>query len=454
MFSFLDKERIVAPANFNRWLIPPAALAIHLSIGQVYAFSVFNEPLTRVVGITESAPQDWELTTLGWIFSIAIAVLGLTAAFGGRWLERVGPRKGMFVAACAWAGGFLISALGVWLHSIWLLYLGYGVFGGIGLGFGYISPVKTLIRWFPDRPGMATGMAIMGFGGGALVASPLSVNLIDFFAGPASVGVAETFVTMGVLYLALMLFGALIVRVPPEGWNPPGYKPSEEKRNALQAAGHVHVDQALKTPQFWLVWVVLCMNVTAGIGVLGQASVMSQEMVGISAGAAAGFVGLMSIFNMVGRIVWSSLSDYLGRKATYSIFFMLGIILYAAVPTVAAAGSVALFVLSYLIIMSMYGGGFATVPAYLRDLFGTAHVGAIHGRLLTAWAVAGILGPVIINYMRDYQIAQGVAPADAYSLTMYIMAGLLAIGLVSNLAIRRIGEKHLMSERQLAAATE
>jgi len=342
----------------------------------------------------------------------------------------------------------------VWLHSIWLLYLGYGVFGGIGLGFGYISPVKTLIRWFPDRPGMATGMAIMGFGGGALVASPLSVNLIDFFAGPASVGVAETFVTMGVLYLALMLFGALIVRVPPEGWNPPGYKPSEEKRNALQAAGHVHVDQALKTPQFWLVWVVLCMNVTAGIGVLGQASVMSQEMVGISAGAAAGFVGLMSIFNMVGRIVWSSLSDYLGRKATYSIFFMLGIILYAAVPTVAAAGSVALFVLSYLIIMSMYGGGFATVPAYLRDLFGTAHVGAIHGRLLTAWAVAGILGPVIINYMRDYQIAQGVAPADAYSLTMYIMAGLLAIGLVSNLAIRRIGEKHLMSERQLAAATE
>ena len=446
MTGILDKERIVAPKTFNRWLIPPAALAIHLSIGQVYAFSVFNEPLTRVIGVTESAPQDWDLTTLGWIFSIAIAVLGLTAAFGGRWLEQVGPRKGMVVAALAWAGGFLVSALGVWAHSIWLLYLGYGVFGGIGLGFAYISPVKTLIRWFPDRPGMATGMAIMGFGGGAMIGSPLAVNLMDFYAGPNSAGVAATFATMGVLYFALMMFGAVIVRVPHPDWQPPGASQQQSKMstNKMQVNGNVHVDQALKTPQFWLVWGVLCLNVTAGIGVLGQASVMSQEMVGISAGAAAGFVGLLSIFNMLGRFIWSSTSDYIGRKATYSTFFVLGIVLYAAVPSIAASEIITLFVLAYLIIISMYGGGFATVPAYLRDLFGTAHVGAIHGRLLTAWSVAGVLGPVIINYLREFQLDQGVAKADAYSLTMYIMAALLAVGLACNLAIRPMGEQHLM----------
>ncbi len=449
MSHILSKERITAPANFNRWLIPPAALAIHLSIGQVYAFSVFNEPLTRIIGVTESTAADWNLTTLGWIFSIAIVMLGLTAAFAGRWVERVGPRHTMVAAAIAWGSGFLVSALGVWMHSIWLLYLGYGVLGGIGLGLGYISPVKTLIRWFPDRPGMATGMAIMGFGGGAMVGSPLAVNLMNFYAGEESVGVAATFLTMGILYLLLMLFGALIVRVPREGWHPIGYDPDKHKNNKLQTSGHVHVNECMKTPQFWLVWVVLCLNVTAGIGVLGQASVMSQEMVGITAGAAAGFVGLLSLFNMGGRIIWSSISDYIGRKATYSTFFTLGIILYLSVPTIAESGIVWLFVLCYLIIMSFYGGGFATVPAYLRDLFGTAHVGAIHGRLLTAWSVAGVLGPVLINYLREYQINRGVAPADAYSLTMYIMAGLLVIGLLSNLSIRRMHEKHLMTAEEL-----
>jgi len=450
MTGFLDKEHIVAPPGFNRWLIPPAALAIHLSIGQVYAFSVFNEPMTRIIGVTESAPADWKLTTLGWIFSIAIAVLGVTAAFGGRWLERVGPRKGMVVAALAWGGGFLVSALGVWMHSVWVLYLGYGVFGGIGLGFAYISPVKTLIRWFPDKPGMATGMAIMGFGGGAMIGSPLAVNLMSFYSGPESVGVAATFATMGVLYFILMMFGALIVRVPRNDWAPAGFDASRATSRKLQTDGHVHVDQALKTPQFWLVWVVLCMNVTAGIGVLGQASVMSQEMVGISATAAAGFVGLLSIFNMVGRFFWASLSDYIGRKATYTTFFVLGIALYAMVPSIASGGIVFLFVLAYLVIMSMYGGGFATVPAYLRDLFGTAHVGAIHGRLLTAWSVAGILGPVIINYLREFQIQSGVAPADAYSLTMYIMAGLLGVGLICNLVIGEMHKRHLMAESELA----
>lgn len=449
MSHFLSKERITAPPNFNRWLIPPAALAIHLSIGQVYAFSVFNEPLTRIIGVTESTSADWNLTTLGWIFSIAIVMLGLTAAFAGRWVERVGPRHTMVAAAVAWGSGFLVSALGVWMHSIWLLYLGYGVLGGIGLGLGYISPVKTLIRWFPDRPGMATGMAIMGFGGGAMVGSPLAVNLMNYYASEETVGVAATFLTMGILYLLLMLFGALIVRVPREGWQPVGYNPERHSNNKLQTSGHVHVNECMKTPQFWLVWVVLCLNVTAGIGVLGQASVMSQEMVGITAGAAAGFVGLLSLFNMGGRIIWSSISDYIGRKATYSTFFTLGIVLYLAVPTIAESGIVWLFVLCYLIIMSFYGGGFATVPAYLRDLFGTAHVGAIHGRLLTAWSVAGVLGPVLINYLREYQINRGVAPADAYSLTMYIMAGLLVIGLLSNLSIRRMNEKHLMTAEEL-----
>ena len=449
MAGFLDKERIVAPKHFNRWMIPPAALAIHLSIGQVYAFSVFNEPMTRIIGIDQSAPDDWALTTLGWIFSIAIVFLGLTAAFGGRWVERVGPRKSMTFSAVAWSLGFLVSAIGVWSHSIWLVYLGYGVFGGIGLGLGYISPVKTLIRWFPDRPGMATGIAIMGFGGGAMIGSPLAVSLMDFYAGPDSVGVAATFATMGVMYFVLMVFGAFIVRVPAEGWQPAGYFPEETSSHKLKTDGHVHVDQALKTPQFWLVWGILCLNVTAGIGVLGQASVMSQEMVGITAYEAAGFVGLLSIFNMIGRIGWSSLSDYIGRKNTYSVFFILGIALYAAVPSIGSAGLVIPFVLSYLIIMTLYGGGFATVPAYLRDLFGTAHVGAIHGRLLTAWSVAGVLGPVLINYLRDFQISQGVAPADAYSLTMYIMAALLLVGLLCNLAVRKIHERHLMKTAQI-----
>jgi len=450
MSGFLDKERIVAQPGFNRWLIPPAALAIHLSIGQVYAFSVFNEPMTRIIGVTESAPGDWKLTTLGWIFSIAIAVLGITAAFGGRWLERVGPRKGMVAAATAWGGGFLVSALGVWVHSVWLVYLGYGVLGGIGLGLAYISPVKTLIRWFPDKPGMATGMAIMGFGGGAMIGSPLAVNLMNFYSGPQTVGVGATFATMGILYFLLMMFGALIVRVPREGWAPAGYDPDHVKAGKLQTDGHVHVEQALKTPQFWLVWVVLCLNVTAGIGVLGQASVMSQEMVGVSASAAAGFVGLLSIFNMAGRFFWASLSDYIGRKATYTTFFLLGILLYSLVPTIASMEVVSLFVLAYLIIISMYGGGFATVPAYLRDLFGTAHVGAIHGRLLTAWSVAGILGPVLINYLREAQIQSGVAPEDAYSLTMYIMAALLGVGLACNLAIGAMHRKHLMDTSELA----
>jgi len=448
---FFSKEATIAPPGFSRWMVPPAALAVHLCIGQAYAFSVFNAPLTKVIGITKSAPGDWALTSLGWIFSLAIVFLGLSAAFGGKWLERVGPRRTMFTAACCFGGGFLVSALGVWLHEIWLLYLGYGVIGGIGLGLGYVSPVSTLIRWFPDRRGMATGLAIMGFGGGAMIAAPLSVLLMKHFASETSVGVAQTFIVLGVAYFISMTIGALAIRVPAPDWKPAGWTPPTTTGKLVSSA-HVHIDQALKTPQFYLIWLVLFLNVTAGIGILGQASVMIQESFKdtVSAGAAAGFVGLLSLFNMGGRFVWASASDWVGRKNTYSIFFVLGAALYYAVPQFAQSGNIVFFVLAYCLILSMYGGGFSTVPAYLADMFGTAFVGGIHGRLLTAWAAAGVAGPVLVNYVRAYEVANGVAKADAYTMTVHIMAVLLVVGFVCNLLVKRVDEKHHMDDAQLA----
>jgi len=445
MSGFFSKERIVAGPGFNRWLVPPAALAVHLCIGQAYAFSVFNGPLTKVIGITSSAPEDWKLTTLGWIFSLAIVFLGLSAAFGGKWLEKVGPRATMFVAACCFGGGFLVSALGVSMHQIWLVYLGYGVIGGIGLGLGYVSPVSTLIKWFPDRRGMATGMAIMGFGGGAMIGAPMSVFLMEHFKSATSVGVAETFVVMGIVYFISMTIGSLAIRVPAANWKPEGWT-APAVDNKLITKNHVHIDQAMKTSQFYLIWLVLCLNVTAGIGVLGQASVMIQEMFKgtVTAATAAGFVGLMSLFNMGGRFLWSSASDYLGRKNTYYVFFVLGAVLYSSVPYMGQIGSVAMFVVLYLVIISMYGGSFATVPAYLADIFGTKFVGGIHGRLLTAWSTAGVLGPVLVNYIRQYQVDHGVAKADAYTVTMYIMAGILVLGFFCNMKIKAVHEKHHM----------
>src|SRR5579864_276674 len=466
--SILSKERIVAPPGYSRWLIPPAALCVHLCIGQAYAFSVFNIPMTKLIGITHnapaggwdlnnlraipSAPGDWEFTNLGWIFSLGIFFLGVSAALLGRWVEEGGPRRAMFTAALCWAGGFVISAMGVYLHNIWIVYFGYGIVGGFGLGIGYISPVSTLIKWFPDRPGMATGMAIMGFGGGAFIASPLSVWLMQQFTRASHVGVAETFLVMGAIYFCFMMVGAAIVRVPAPGWKPAGYvAPAQAKK--LVTTKDVYVYDALKTPQFWLIWWVLCLNVTAGIGVLGQASAMSQEMFPgkVTAIAASGFVGLMSLFNMGGRFFWASMSDYLGRKNTYFIFFALGTALYAAVPYTGEIGSVALFVAAYAIIFSMYGGGFATVPAYLKDMFGTRYVGAIHGLLLTAWSMAGIFGPVLVNYIRAYNIAHGVAKAEAYNVTMYVMAVLLVIGFICNFFIKAVNERYHMKLREAQA---
>ncbi len=456
--DFLARSHSVAKPGFSRWLVPPAALCIHLSIGQAYALSVFNKPLTQLIGISSTTPgQDWSIAQVGWIFSIAIVILGLSAAFGGKWMESVGPRKAMFVAALCFGGGFFIASGGVALHQLWLIYLGYGVVGGIGLGIGYISPVSTLIKWFPDRPGLATGTAIMGFGGGALIGAPLAVTLMKHFATPTNEGVAATMLVMGTIYLVFMLVGAFIVRVPPADWRPAGYVAPLQSTQRMVTTKSVLVGEAVKTPQFYLLWGMLFCNVTAGIGVLGQASLMIQEMfpdhfphgtnatvsmIAGSAAAAAGFVGLLSIFNMAGRIFWASMSDFMGRRMTYMIFFILGIILYALVPTLGHLGNIALFILAYVIILSRYGGGFATIPAYLRDIYGTLNVGAIHGRILTAWSAAGIVGPVLVNYIRQYELDHGVAKADAYSVTMYIMAGLLVVGLACNAAMTPLAEKH------------
>jgi len=445
MAGLLSKERIIAPPSFNRWLVPPASIAIHLCIGSVYAWGIFNPALMRALGVVTPAAEDWLLTQTNRTFTIAIVFLGLSAAIAGKWLEDVGPRKVGTVAATCWGGGFLLGGLGIYLHELWLVYLGYGVIGGCALGIGYISPVSTLMKWFPDRPGMATGMAIMGFGGGALIASPLSVWLMGKFASASDVGVLYTFITLGCVYFVFMMVGSLIVRVPAAGWKPEGYVPPATA-SKLMTNNDVFVYQAVKTPQFWLIWIVLFCNTTAGIGVLGQASAMSQEMFPghITAVAAAGLVGLMSLFNMGGRFSWASLSDFIGRKNTYFVYMTLGFALYVTVPYAGASGNVVLFVICFLVIVSMYGGGFSTVPAYLRDMFGTRYVGAIHGILLTAWSAAGIAGPVLINYIREYNVTHGVPKAQAYNTTMYIMAGLLVVGFLANLRVKAVDKRHHM----------
>jgi MFS family permease len=450
MATILSRSRTIAGPGYNRWLVPPAALCIHLCIGQAYAFSVFNLPLTRLLGISKSAPGDWRLTDVGWIFSIAIVFLGASAAVFGRWVEEGGPRRAMFTAGLCFGLGFVVAAVGVNLHQLWLIFLGYGVLGGTGLGLGYISPVSTLMKWFPDRPGMATGMAIMGFGGGAFIASPLSVWLMQKFSTPMHLGIAETFLILGAGYFVFMMLGATLVRVPGPNFRPAAALPASRK---LVSTHDVYVYDALKTPQFWLLWGVLCMNVTAGIGVLGQASAMSQEIFPgrVTAVAAAGFVGVLSLFNMLGRFFWASTSDLIGRRNTYFCFFILGIVLYALVPQTGAMGSIALFVACSAVILSMYGGGFATIPAYLRDMFGTRYVGAIHGMLITAWSVAGVLGPVLVNYISQYQRDHGIAKAQSYNITLYIMAMLLLVGLICNLMLKPVAARFHMKPDAAAA---
>ncbi len=469
MSGLLDKQRTIARPGFNRWLVPPAALAIHLSIGMAYGFSVFWLPLSRAIGITQSAPGDWKISTLGWMYTLFFVFLGSSAAVFGRWLERNGPRKAGVAAAFCWGGGFFISALGVQLHQIVLLWVGSGIIGGCGLGLGYISPVSTLIKWFPDKRGMATGMAIMGFGGGAMIGAPLADRLIKLYATPTSVGVKETFLTLGVIYFVAMMAGAFSYRIPTPGWKPEGWTPPARKKNDMITHGHVHVNGVQKIPQFWLLWAVLCLNVSAGIGIIGMASPMLQEVFGgkligldgplaslsvadkiRTASIGAGFAGLLSLFNIGGRIFWASMSDYIGRKRTYIIFFALGAVLYATAPFAGGIKSVALFVALFCMILTMYGGGFATIPAYLADLFGTQFVGAIHGRLLTAWSTAGILGPVLVNYIREFQLKRGVPNEAAYNTTLYILAGLLLLGFLANILVRPVAAKHFMTDEELA----
>ncbi len=482
--GILDRERIVAKAGFNRWLVPPAALAIHLCIGMAYGFSVFWLPLSRAIGIEQpvacadlnlvsalfTTSCDWRVSDLGWMFTLFFVLLGCSAAIWGGWLERVGPRKAGLVSALCWCGGMVLTAIGVITHQLWLMWLGSGVIGGIGLGLGYISPVSTLIKWFPDRRGMATGMAIMGFGGGAMIGSPLANLLMNHFKTPESVGVWQTLLVMAAGYFIFMICGAFGYRIPPANWRPEGWSPPPSNTTMITNR-HVHLRDAHKTKQFWLIWAVLCLNVSAGIGVLGMASPMLQEifagkLIGMPdvsftqldatqktavASIAAGFLGLLSLFNIGGRFFWASLSDRLGRKLTYFTFFALGIVLYALAPTAAHMGSQGLFVAIFCVILSMYGGGFATVPAYLADIFGTQFVGAIHGRLLTAWATAGIVGPVVVNYIREFQISAGVPRDQVYDRTMYILAGMLALGFIANLFVRPLAEKWFMSDAEVAA---
>jgi len=517
--GILDRERIVARPGFNRWLVPPAALCIHLCIGMAYGFSVFWLPLSRSLGVTQTkgCPEmtlvqelftttcDWRVASMGWMYTLFFVLLGIAAAIWGGWLESAGPRKAGVVAALCWCGGLLLGALGIYVHQLWLLWLGSGVIGGIGLGLGYISPVSTLVKWFPDRRGMATGMAIMGFGGGAMIGAPLADLLMNggpFISAPianiiargaeliglslptsmhdgiripgfktaADVGVWQTFLTMGAIYFAFMMIGAFRYRLPPAGWRPDGWTPPSAS-NAMISQHNVHLKDAHKTPQFWLIWWVLCLNVSAGIGVIGMASPMLQEifagsLIGLPgvkfnalsgdqrvaiAAIAAGFTGLLSLFNIAGRFFWASLSDYIGRKNTYYTFFILGIALYALAPLAAGMGSKLLFVACFCVILSMYGGGFATVPAYLADMFGTQFVGAIHGRLLTAWSTAGIIGPVVVNYLREFQLAAGVPRDQLYNSTMYVLCSMLVVGLICNMLVKPVNPKWYMTAEDVAA---
>ncbi len=561
MLELLSKKHIVAKEGFNRWLIAPAALGIHLCIGSVYAWSLFNPALIKRLGVVTSAADDWSLTSVVWIFTVAIIFLGLSAAVGGKWLEKVGPRMVGVVSACCWGGGFIVGGIGILTGQLWLLYLGYGVIGGCGLGLGYVSPVGTLIRWFPDRRGMATGIAIMGFGGGAMIAKFMIEPFIRFFykapdylgsiddvtltteggrrlaetanglqevviigandvsnmivsgdmgvyaVGTGTVGVAQAFFTLGVIYFLVMMLAAFAYRIPPEGWKPEGWKPPpEDKRHEMITRHNVHIDEALKTPQFYQLWIVLCFNVTAGIGVLAVAKTMMNEIFGttlpniVDFGFASTYVLMISLFNMIGRFIWASASDYLGRRNTYWVFFTLGIVLYCSIPYTAQQVSVnpsvvwlIYFYAATMLIFTMYGGGFATIPAYLADIFGTKFVGGIHGRLLTAWASAGVFGPLAITSLREISVknaiedlVQKIDPATfqatfgtgldqldslvsaktvtigklmeiaptgtinptsgLYNTTMYLMAVLLFVALVSNALIRPVHPKHHMKE--------
>uniref|UniRef100_A0A8J4M6C9 MFS transporter n=1 Tax=Acidicaldus sp. TaxID=1872105 RepID=A0A8J4M6C9_9PROT len=469
--GLLARDRIIAGPNFNRWLVPPAALAIHLCIGMAYGFSVFWLPMSRQIPNADAkacAMQNfatelfttacnWSVPSVTHVFEIFIAVLGISAAIWGGWLEHAGPRKAGFISALCWGGGLILLGIAVSIHQLWLIYI-ISVICGIGQGLGYITPVSTLIKWFPDRRGLATGFAILGYGGGAMIGAPLAVWIMTHFAGNGIAGVPEALIGLGVIYFLVMSAGAFGFRVAPTGWRPLGFTPStDDKKRQMITQNHVHLSKSIRTPQFWLIWGVLCLNVTAGVGVISMASPMLQDVFGAKllgdatnasatvqrtaiVAAAAGLVGLISLFNALGRIFWASLSDKIGRKTMYYTIFVIGIILYCLLPTWGYLGLPTPFVLSICIILSMYGGGFATVPAYLADIFGSQMVGAIHGRLITAWSVAGVIGPALIAGLREFEITHGVAHNRVYDVTLYIMAALLLGGLICNFFVKPVHE--------------
>jgi MFS family permease len=411
----------------QRWRIPLGAVLVHVCIGSVYAWSTFNRPIQSLF------PNDpWWFSPPYTTFTTALVLLGLSAAFGGPWVEHRGPRVAATAAACFFGVGLLIGGIGLALRQSLIVFLGMGVIGGIGCGLGYISPVSTLVKWFPDRRGMATGMAIMGFGGGAFLAGYLNVFFMD------RIGVARTVMALGVTYLVIMLVGARQMRRPPAGWRPAGWTGAKTP-NAMMASESVTRNQALQTPQFYLLWGILFINVTAGIGILAQASPMMQDMFHRTPLQAAAVVSLISLFNAGGRFLWASGSDYIGRRNTYSVFFVTQFILFLLIPGFAANGSWGLFEASLFVVFTMYGGGFATIPAFLADLFGPENVGAIHGALLTAWSAAAVAGPVIITELSNRAKAALPAGADhihIYDTPLQVLAALLAVGFVLTLLVR------------------
>ena len=480
MGDHLSRDRIIAPPAFDRWLVPPCALAIHLCIGMAYGFSVFWLPLSHALGAPActnlpaaltSTSCVWRVSDLVWVYTLFFVVLGLSAALFGSWVERVGPRRAGLVSSACWCGGIALGAAGVFLHQLWLFWLGAGVLGGIGLGIGYITPVSTLIKWFPDRRGLATGMAIMGFGGGAMVGSPAADRLMAVFASPGEAGVWQAMLVLAGSYALFMTAGALGFRLPAPGWTPPG------KAEIVAGGRFVPLGVASRTPQFWLVWCVLLLNVSASIGIIGLASPMVQEIFGgglfgqpvrfadfnedqkaAAAAAGAGFVGLISLFNIAGRFFWASLSDRIGRKAMYAAILALGAACYGLALPGPAAAALPLFVAAFALIASMYGGGFAAVPAWLADMFGTKQVGAIHGRLLTAWSTAGVLGPLLVAYVRDARLADGVAREAVYGPIFLLLAGLLALGLIAALLVKPVASEVWVEDEEpsqplLAAAS-
>jgi MFS family permease len=412
----------------NRWLNPIGAVLVHVCIGSVYAWSTFNRPIQELF-----PGSPWWFSPPYTTFTAALALLGLSAAIGGPWVERHGPRVTAVAAALFFGSGLVLGGLGLEYRQPLLVFLGMGIVGGIGCGLGYIAPVSTLVKWFPDRRGMATGMAIMGFGGGAFIASYLNVFLI------ARLGVAHAVMLLGGVYMAVMLIGSRFMFIPPPQYRPAGWTPPV--RQVPASRGSLNRDEAIRTPQFYLLWAILFINVTAGIGILAQASPMMQDLFSRTPLEAAAVVSTISLFNAGGRFFWASISDYIGRRNTYSVFFAAQVVLFLLIPLLAARGDWTFFQISLFVVFTMYGGGFATIPAFLADLFGTIHVGAIHGALLTAWSVAAIVGPVIITELSNNAKAALAPGADAihvYDTPLQVLAALLAVGFVLTLFVRPI----------------